>query len=162
MAAVSAPMPGIIAGGYRNTGSTGTPTWTEMTSVLGGDIGDGWEFGDSSKRATRGKLFTKTQIDLTSTLNVLADPAAADYVALYAASQSPTAFLDLMLLNGKVTIEGAIGIRAGFQLKRSENQDAGGIIYNQFECKPHMSGATPVTPSTVVMGASSAPAFTTL
>lgn len=163
MAAVSAPMPGIAAGAYRNTGTTGSPTWTEMTSVLSASgFADNWDFDNASKRATLAKLYDKTQVDLNGTLRVLADPAATDYAALYAASQIRTAIVDLMVLNGKVTIEGAIGVRAGYKLKRTQSQGEGDVIYDEFECFAHMSGASPVTPSTVVMGASSAPTFTTL
>lgn len=163
MAATSAPMPGAIAGAYRNTGSEGSPTWVDMTSVAGTTgFGDDWEFGDASKRASRAKLYEKTQVELGGTLRVLADPAAADYAALIAASASPTAVMDLMVLNGKVTVEGACGVRAGYKIKRLGNQEMNGVIYDEFECKPHMSGANPVTPRTVVMGASSSPTFTTV
>lgn len=163
MAAVAAPMPGAIAGAYRNTGSEGTPTWAEMTSVAGTTgFGDDWEFGDASKRSTRAKLYEKTQIEVGGTLRVLADPAAADYAALIAASASPSSFIDLMVLNGKVTIEGACGVRAGYKVKRLGNQEMNGIIYDEFECKAHMSGASAVTPRTVVMGAASSPTFTSL
>lgn len=163
MAAISAPMPGAIAGAYRNTGSTGTPTWTEMTSVAGATgFGDDWEFADASKRSTRAKLYDKTQAEVGGTLRVLADPAATDYAALIAASASPSSVIDMMILHGKVTVEGSPGVRAGYKIKRLGNQEMGGVIYDEFECKAHMSGATPVTPSTVLMGASSAPTFTTL
>lgn len=162
-AAVSAPMPGIIAGAYRNTGSTSSPTWVEMTSVHGvTGFTEEWDFGDASKRVTRAKLYDKTQCEVGGSLKVLADPAAADYVALYSASQSGALAIDLMVINAKSTIEGAIGVRAAYKCKRSEGQDAGSILYDDFECKPYMGGATPVTPSTVIMGGSSAAAFTTL
>lgn len=162
MAAVSAPQPGAIAGAYRNTGTRDSPTWAEMTSVSGGDLGDNWDFGEASTRASGAKAFDKTMVDLTSTLQVLANPAATDYIALYSASQIRTGVIDMMLLNAKISVEGAIGIRAAFKLKRSENQDMGGIISNTFELKPYIGGASPVTPKTVVMGASSAPTFTDL
>jgi hypothetical protein len=162
-AAASAPMPGIIAGAYRNTGTGGSPTWVEMTSVIGATgFTEEWDFGDASKRSTRAKLYDKTQVELGGSLKVLADPAAADYVALYTASQSGSASIDLMVINGKVTIEGAIGVRAAYKVKRTEGQDAGNILYDDFECKPYMGGASPVTPSTVIMGSASAASFTTL
>jgi hypothetical protein len=161
-AAVSAPMPGITGGTYRNTGSTASPTWVEATSVLSTTgFSDDWDFAEAGKRTTRAKLYDKTRAELGGTLHVLADPAAADYVAFFAASQGNTA-VDLMVLNGKVTVEGAIGVRAAFKMKRTESQDPDGIIYNDFECKPYMGGATPVTPSTVIMGATSTAGFTTI
>ena len=162
-AASSAPMPGATAGGYRNTGTAGSPTWAEMTSINSvAGFGDDWEFGDASTRATRAKLYDKTQVELGGTIRMLANPAATDYVAMLAASQSPSTVIDLMILHGKVTVEGAPGVRAGYKVKRIGNQEINGIIFDEFECKPHMSGASPVSPATVVMGSGSSPTLTTV
>ena len=162
-AATSAPMPGATAGGYRNTGTGGSPTWTEMTSINSvTGFGDDWEFGDASTRQTRAKLYDKTQVELGGTIRMLANPAAADYAAMIAASASPANTIDLMILHGKVTVEGVPGVRACYKVKRLGNQEINGIIFDEFECKPYMAGASPVTPSTVVMGSGSAPTLTTL
>lgn len=159
MAATDQEMPGSVAGAYRNTGTYGSPTWTEITSAQGGEIGDQWDFGDASKRVTRAKLYQKTQIDMASKLTLVANPAAADYVAFYGAAQSKTASLDCLLLNGKISTEGAIGIRSEFQISRQkENQEMGGVIVNNFDLMP--IATTNGVPSTVVMGAASAPTIT--
>ena len=161
MAATQQNLPGAIAGAYQNTGSYATPTWTEMTSVKGGTVGNVWGFGDSSKRATRAMLFDKTQVDLSSTLIVQADPAATDYVALYTAAHSPTSVMDLLLLNGKISVEGAIGIRSEFRVSlQAENQDMGVIIADTFDLKP--TDSSNGVPGTVVMGAAGAPTITDL
>lgn len=157
MAASALTLPGILGGCYRNTGTYGSPTWTEQTSVKSGSIGVApWEFGDASARKTRAKLFQKTQVDLSSEVMMLASPAAADYIAFYGAAQSATSVLDLLLINAKITTEGAIGIRSEFQVALAkENQEIEGVIYDTFELKP-VATANGV-PSSVVMGAASAP-----
>jgi hypothetical protein len=155
-------MPGAESAALLNTGTYVSPTWTEMTSVR--DVNGGhpvWDFGDASDRRTRVKQFQKTQADMSTTLNVRADPAAADYVALFGAAHSKTALLDLMILNGDIATEGAIGIRAEFSVGLQQgNQQVDGVNYNSFDLKPQATANG--NPSVVVMGAASAPTFTAL
>lgn len=160
MAASQQSLPGILGGAYRNTGTYGSPTWTEQTSVKSGTVAPAmWEFGDASKRKTRAKLYQKTQVDLSSSLMMHADPAAADYIAFFAAAQSPSVVLDLLLLNSKITTEGSTGLRAEFQVSmQAENQEIDGVIYDTFDLKP-VDSANGV-PSSVVMGTASAPTIT--
>lgn len=161
MAASSAVKRGIDAGAYRNTGTYGSPTWTEMTLVRDVQQAMPWDMGDASSRASRAKLYEKTQIDLAPQITMRADDADAAYVAMYAAAFSPTTKLDLMILDGDIATEGAMGLRAQWNINfTSQGQAAGDIVYTNFDCKP--AWTSDGVPKIVIMGASSAPAFTSL
>lgn len=159
MAATSAPKTGINSGGYRNTGTYGSPTWSEMTLIRDVSPAMPWDMGDASSRATRAKLYTKTQCDIGYQVVMRADDADAAYQAMYDASVSPTAVVDLMLLDGDITTEGAMGVRAEFNvIFVSQTQGAGDVVYTTFELKPAPSNNG--VPKSVKMGAASAPTFT--
>ena len=75
---------------------------------------------------------------------------------------SPTLTLDSLVLNGLITTEGASGYRGEFLVSLTgEPQEADGSIYHTYELKPTFT-TNAAGPSTVVMGAGSAPTFTAL
>lgn len=159
MAAASAIKVGIGAGCYRNTGTYGSPTWTEGTLVRDATPNAPWNMGDASSRATRAVLEAKTQIPLKIQIVVRADDADAFYLALWAAAMSPTTLLDMMILDGDIATEGVMGFRAHWNVNFStQSQGAGDVEYTTFDLSPgyHTDGV----PKSVVMGASSAPTFT--
>lgn len=161
MAAAAGPKPGILAACYRNSGTYGSPTWSEVTLIRDSNIAAPWDLGDSSIRATRAKLQEKTQIALSGQINVRADDADTAYQALLAAAMAAgsSGIIDMMLLDGDIASEGAAGFRAHWNLNFSgQNQEIGGVIYTPFDLSPayHSSGY----PSKVLMGSDSAPSFT--
>lgn len=159
MAATSAIKPGIAAGAYRNTGSYGTPTWTESTLIRDVQPAFSWDMVDASSRATRAKLYGKTQVDLAIQLVVRADDADTAYQAFVDASFSSTTSIDMMILDGDIATEGARGVRAHWLFSLSgQPQGAGDIVYSTFDIKPTFSSDG--VPKSVTMGASSAPTFT--
>jgi hypothetical protein len=159
MPATSAVKPGIAGAVYRNTGTYASPTWAEITLVRDVAPGFPWDLVDASTRASRAKLSAKTQADLKVQLTVRADDADAGYIALFDASVSPTQLPDLMILDGKITVEGAMGLRAEWNVNfSSQSQGAGDIVYTTFDLAPGWTTNGP--PKSVKMGASSAPAFT--
>lgn len=159
MSAASAIQPAIAAGVYRNTGSYGSPTWVEITLVRDVTPSEQWAYGDASVRASKAKLYGKTQIDLTGTITCRADPADAGYQALFdAAVGVSSAAPDLMILDGDITTEGARGVRLHANLSKKQNQAIGEIVYTDFDYNPAWNSAG--YPSSVVMGATSTPAFT--
>lgn len=150
---------GIAAKAYRNTGTYGSPTWTAADLVRDVQPAFPWDMVDASSRATRAKLYGKTQIDLAIQLVVRADDADTAYQAFVDAAFSPTTLIDMMILDGPVTAEGARGVRAHFNFSLSgQPQDAGSIVYSTFDIKPGYS--TDGVPKSVSMGAASAPTFT--
>ena len=159
MAATSAVKPGIAGGVYRNTGSYGSPTWTEVTLVRDVSPTFPWDMADASVRATRAKLYAKTQVDLGFSIVIRADDADTGYVALFDAAMSPTTLIDMMILDGDIATEGAMGIRMHANVSMgSQTQGAGDIVYTTFDLKPGYSSDG--VPKSVKMGASSAPSFT--
>lgn len=159
MAAVAGVKAGIAARAYRNTGSYASPTWTAADLVRDATPAFPWDMVDASARSTRAKLYGKTQIDLSVQIVVRADDADTAYQAFVDAAFSPTTLIDMMILDGPVTAEGARGVRAHFNFSLSgQPQGAGDLIYATFELKPGYS--TDGVPKSVVMGASSSTTFT--
>ena len=125
---------GIAGVAYRNTGTYGSPTWTAAPIVADVQFALPWDFGDGSSRVTRAKLYGKTQVD---------------------ASVSPTAVLDMLILDGPVTKEGARGVRAHFLFSLAgQPQGRGDGVYTTFDLKFGVSSEG--VPSAVIVGASSA------
>jgi hypothetical protein len=159
MAEVSAIQPAIAAGLYRNTGTYGTPTWAEITFVRDVNPSMKWNYGDASTRDTKAVLQGKTQMAISGTIVVRADPADAGYQALFTASVTVSASApDLMILDGDIATEGVKGVRLHANLDFEQNQEIGSIIYTTFAYNPawHTDGK----PSFVEMGAASVPTFT--
>lgn len=158
MSEAAAIQPAVDAGAYRNTGTYGTPTWTEVTDIRDVTSPQVWDFADASSRASRAKLFGKTQIDISGTMSLRADPADAGYQAIFDAAVTRTP-IDMMILDGDIATEGVKGKRlhAGFSMT-GQDQSIGNIIYSEFDYKPmyHSDGV----PKYVEMGASSTPTFT--
>ena len=155
MAAAAGAKVGIDGAVYRNTGTYASPTWVEIDLVRDAEPTFPWDMGDASARTTRAKLYAKTQADLGVKLTVRADDANAGYGALWDAAMSGTALLDMLVLNGPLTKEGAKGVRANWNVSEdSESQGAGDVVYSAFTLKPGYS--TDGVPSAITVGASSA------
>lgn len=159
MAEASAVQPGILGKVYRNAGTYGSPTWTAIPLVRNVSNGVKWNRADASIRATRAVLQEKTQAALSGSIECRADPADAGYQALFSAAVGDsTAALDLLILDGPLTQEGAKGVRAHMNLDWEQEQNIDGVIYGRFAFDPawHSAGY----PSYVEMGASSTPTIT--
>ena len=146
MAAVNALMPGCAAGLYLNsaTGNSAfnTPTWGEVTLVKDVDPTAAWDFAEARSRATPLKLFAKTGVDLTTKIVMRADPEDADFQAFVGFAETRAgvnAVVDLLILDAKNTVPGAVGQRGPFLLSISEEpQEIDGMIYYTFDAKPTM------------------------
>jgi hypothetical protein len=162
MAAASANKPGIGGRVYRNTGSHGTPVWTHLDRVLSVTPSMPWDYVEAGSRGTRAKLYMQARADLQIQAQVKADDADAGYLALRNAASVPGTVVDLMVLDGLISIEGVHGWRGEFLVSLSSApQEADGSIYDTFDLKPTFT-TNAAGPSTVVMGASSTPTFTAL
>jgi len=159
MAATSAVQPGILAKVYRNTGSYGSPTWTAVTLARNVASAAKWNRGDASIKATRAVLQEKTQVAITGTIEVRADPADASYSAMFAAAMGDsTSAIDLMIIGGPITQEGVVGVRGVMNLDFEDNHAINEVVYTTFAYDP--AWASGGYPSKVVMGATSTPVFT--
>ena len=159
MAAETQILLGIAAGLYRNSGSYGTPTWGAQNIVRSVSPAFPWDFAEAPSRATPVKIYGKTQVDMAIQVMMRADPADANFAAWVVAHWSRTAVLDLLILNAKLTTEGARGVRGEFLVSLSgEPQEIEGSIVATFDIKPTITANG--LPKSVVMGASSTPAFT--
>lgn len=157
MAESSAVQLGIDGEVYRNAGTFGSPTWTAVSLVRNVSSGMVWNMADASIRATAAVLQAKTQVAISGSIEVRADPADAGYQVLFDASRGRTP-ADLMILDGPITQEGCKGVRGHMNLNFEQDQNINDVIYTRFAFSPawHADGY----PSYVEMGASSAPTFT--
>jgi hypothetical protein len=161
MAAATKLLTGIGAGTYANGGTYGSPTWNDQTAIKSVKPAYPWDFAETLSRATPIKLYGKTLVELSLQVMMRADPADAMYAAWIDAHWSRTTVLDLLVLNAKITIEGARGIRGEFLVSLSDDaQEIEGSIYSTFDLKPTLTANG--YPKSVTMGASSTPTFTTI
>lgn len=144
---------------YRNTGTYGSPTWTEITLVRDGSISGKWNRSDASARQTKAVLQAKTQMAITGSLTVRADDADAGYQALFdAAMDVSDSAPDLLMLDGAITVEGAKGFRFHANLDFEQDQSIGNVIYTTFALDPAWN--TGGYPSYAEVGASSTVTYT--
>jgi hypothetical protein len=97
---------------YRNTGSFGSPTWTEVTEV--GDVKIPLLDSEANvnTRATRFKQFLKGLVELKPSFSLPYDPtASSNYLAFEAAGQSASATMDLAFADGPIATAGTKWIR---------------------------------------------------
>lgn len=159
MAETAAVQPGINGEVLRNTGAYGSPTWVAGGLVRNVTPSAKWDRGDASIRATRAKLQEKTQIAISGTIEVRADPADAWYQALFdAAMGDSSAAIDLMILDGPITQEGCKGVRGYMNLDFEQNQQITDVIYTTFSYDPAWNSGG--YPAKVELGATSTPTFT--
>lgn len=107
------------------------------------------------------KLYGKTLVDISAQVVFRADDADAGFIAFVAAHWSRTTVLDLLILNGLITVEGVMGVRAEFLVSLSgEPQDIGGAIATTFDLKPTYSANG--YPKSVIMAAASTPTLSAI
>lgn len=161
MAEVASFKTGIGCGLYRNTGSYATPTWTVQTEVQSVTPSSPWDWVEASSRASAAKLYGKSLVDIGYQVMMRADDLATDWEAFMAAHWSRTTVMDLLILNGLISVEGVRGVRAEFFCSLdTEPQEIAGSIISTFTLKPTMS--TNGYPKSVIMGASSTPSFSAI
>lgn len=151
-------MNGIDCKFYRNSGTYGSPTWTEVNDILDLDADPTWGEGDASSRGSPVVMTEPTMLGMTITGKIRVSLADADFVALDDAHIARTA-LDLMVLNGNSTTNGVRGWRMDFKIFGwKETQAANGVLYRDFTMKPCLSDNPPKR----AVVASGSPVFTTI
>lgn len=155
-AAVDATKAGITCRVYRNTGTYGSPTWAAVNCIRDATPNFPWLMADSSDRQSRAALEDKTQMKISVQVVAKATNADAGYQSLWDASQSAgtNGKLDLLILDDPLTVEGAMGVRAHFNvIFDSQTQGAGDNVYTTFTLTPGFSPDG--VPSKIEVGASS-------
>lgn len=158
---------GQTSGLYRNTASDatkyGTPTWALADHVRDLTPSPAWDLQDASIRATAVKLYHPTQKELSFTAMVRCDDVATDYIAFRTAAENGTV-VDLLVLDGLLTVEGSRGFRSYFHVSETgQDQSIGSVLYSQFEFKPGfglLDNGDPAYPKIAVTGATSAVTYT--
>jgi hypothetical protein len=167
MAAARGVKTGVNSKVYRNTASGsskyGTPTWTEVDHIKDATAPQPWDMVDASVRASRVKLYHPTQKDLAPTILVRCDDVDAGYLAFRQAAEEGTT-LDLLIIDGPLTVEGSRGFRAFFHASETgQDQAIGNVLYSAFDLKPGfgvIDDGSPAYPRIAVVGASSAVTYT--
>lgn len=136
-------MIGLNAKAYRNTGSYGAPTWSEMTLISDMSVNPSWEEADASARESRIKQTVKTLMMLDISGKMKKKPSDANYTALMNAMLSDDV-LDLLIMDGDKDTEGNRGWRADFQVfSTNEDQAMGNVLFEEFTLKPSITGNPP-------------------
>ena len=145
---------GIDSAVYLNEGTYGSPDWLELTCIRNVTPATPWDKVLADSRATRVKLYEHAQVDLQTSIEVLANFADTTYTPLFDAAVARTK-LDILVLAGKLTVEGSRGYRSHMLVSETgETQGIGDVVYDTYELNPtyHSDGY----PQSVVVGAAEA------
>lgn len=144
----------------RTAGNYATPTWTELDLARDVQVAPTWDKADAFSRQSRAKAYAKTLVEIGFTASVKCSDSDNTYAAIMDAFADPTAVLDVLMLDGPSTSNGAEGFRfdAGI-FGASQDQSISNVLYRDFDFSPSAFGTNPPSRAKVVSGA---PAFTAL
>ena len=144
---------------YRNTGTFGTPVWSEVKSFSDVTVNATWDVVEVLTRASRVKQGVKTLLGLEVTAKIqVSDSGDTDYTAIRA-SLNDDSTQDFMILNGASNTNGVTGYRFESQIYQgNESQNPGDVLFDDVMLRP---AVTANVQQTVVVSAG-APVFTAL
>lgn len=148
---------GILSKLYYNTGTYGSPTWTEVTLIGDLAVNPVWEEADISTRGSRVRSMKKTIMALEITGTLLKDPGNAVYTAFVNALMSDT-LLDILVLDGANNANDTRGYRLDVQVFQGNDDQAltgGGFL--DLVLKPNQD----TNPVKAVLVAAGAPTYAT-
>ncbi len=151
---------GFSGGLYINAGAFGTPTWVELSNTKEVAIEDTMGEYDATLRSSNGLSLSEPVLRaIAFTGKILADTAdTTGYVAL-GTSYATRAEIDVMALDGKITVSAVEGYRIGMKnFSWNESQGTEDLLHREFSLKPCISANAR---SRVVITAG-APVYTTL
>lgn len=121
----------------RLAGNYNTPTWTELEIVRDVQVDPAWDQAEAFSRETDVKEYAKGLLELGFTIDVKSSDTDAGYIEMMDAFASKSAVIDMLILDGSQTTNGAEGVRfdAGV-FGASQDQSIGGVLYRSFEVKP--------------------------
>lgn len=127
---------GLNAKLYRNTGTYGSPTWTEWNFIKDLSLEQSTAEADATTRANGGwKATVATLKDASLTFSAPHDVSITQYKALVDGYYSNASF-ELLVLDQAVATVGATGLRASFMVtSMTEGQPIEDIQANDFTLK---------------------------
>lgn len=127
---------GVLGKLYYNTGTYGSPTWTEITLVSDLNLKIEIDKLEASSRASRGKLYLPGMIDLGVTFKVRKDRSNAPVAALLNAFAAIT-LLDFLVLDGDKSTNGNEGWRfESYIFSANEDQSLNSVLYPELIIVP--------------------------
>jgi hypothetical protein len=151
---------GILSKAYRNTGTYGTPVWTEVTAFRDVTLNVDWDKVEAASRASRVKKQAKTQVAVAASGSIKVSDTDTGYIAIWESMVGVTQNIDMMFLNGDSTTTGVRGFRFdALVTKGDEDQGIGNALYLGVEMDPDANGVNAVKYAVVASGA---PVFTSI
>jgi hypothetical protein len=146
--AATSPRYGLDAKIYRNTGSYGTPSWTELTFVRDVTVAGAATEGDVSTRGSRLKVTAAVMLDYSIDVEMLKKDDDTSYQALLDVFNHTSAgqTIELLIIDGAVSTTGNEGLRAHFSVvKFDDAQPLDGVQMVSATIKPgpYASGQAP-------------------
>lgn len=144
----------------NNTGTYGTPVWSNLTLISDCTLGASIKEAAASMRAYGVELTEPTMFGLEINGKIRSDDSDTNgYIALETAflARAP---LDVLILDGGVAVNGSRGFRADWKVfKWEEEEGLDGVLYRSFTLKPCVPINGPPESAIVTSGA---PVFTAL
>lgn len=145
---------------YRNTANFASPTWAEVSAIRDLTVNSAWQTTDAPDRSTVVNGKAKTLLDLTVSGTLKCKDADAGYVAVMEAMLSPSGTMDVLVLDGPNSTNGARGYRfTAIVTQANQDQGLSNSLYQDVNFEPD-AFADNAPQSAVVTN--SAPVLTTL
>lgn len=127
---------GILSAMYVNTGSYGTPTWTELKVLGDCAVNPSWEEGEAGTRQSRVVLTETTRMAIEVSGRIKVAPDNLGYETLLDAFLQDEP-VDVLVLNGKTNVNESTGFRFwGKIFAFGEDQALGAVLFKDFTIKP--------------------------
>lgn len=121
----------------RNTGTDGSPVWSEVGGINNFDPKEVWRKQEAMRRARVAVESVKTVLDRTATGTILRDSTDANYLAFLESARKRNHPLDLMILDGPIDEAGSSGFRGKFLVMGDEgSQNVEDVLYMTFTLEP--------------------------
>ena len=144
---------------YLNTGSYGSPTWSEVANISDLTLNRAWDEAEANSRESSMKMALKTLLDGSVSGKMKFTIGDSNTTTILDALNSPTTALDIMCLNQSQTTTGAYGLRYPCQVTQgNEDQGLGVALYEDLKFMPTPSTNAPCTVKVV----GGAPVFTAI
>lgn len=124
---------------YRNTGTHGSPTWTEIENIKDLTCNSSFSEADVSLRQSPVKLTEPTLEDLSFDFDMVWDTSDVDFAAILAAKLARTS-IEFLVLDGPQSTAGSQGPRVTCKvtsLNREETLE--GVFMAKVTIKPCLS-----------------------
>ena len=156
------PKRGISCKVYRNTGSWGTPTWSEVKCISDWQQNVQWSEAEAPTRESAVTFTEKVMLSLSWTGKVQKGNVgdATNLAAILAAIPAQATVMDVMILDGSSATNGNTGYRCEVKVfSGNESQNPSDILYPEITLKPSVPSVAGQIPQSVLVS-SGAPVLT--